>query len=262
MMRDVQLGTVAARVTPLRAAEVVNLYLEVPVDQATLVLNHNLHSLYLFHSLRWFRDFYSRASVVVIDGWPVLKLLQLSGNGEYDHTYRIGSTDWLDTLVRTPIPEEFRVFVLGGTPETVHRACATLQSGPANIVAGGRSGYFDMGADSAEVLDEIRAFRPQLLLVGMGMPRQERFIQENFDALPASYVATVGGAIDYLAGAQRLAPRWFGRFGLEWLWRLGNDPRRLWRRYLIEPMKLVAIVTANRSLKRGAWGDVAADGTR
>ncbi|MBT9606343.1 WecB/TagA/CpsF family glycosyltransferase [Microbacterium sp.] len=262
MMRDVLVRPVAVRLTPMSADEVAGLLVDKPVDQTTLVLNHNLHSLYLFHSLGWFRDFYSRAGIILVDGWPVLRLLRLSGHGRFDHTHRIGSTDWLETLIRTPKREDFRVFVLGGTDETVQRACATLQSGPAGMVAAGRSGYFDPLTESGSVLDDIRKFRPHLLLVGMGMPRQERFIQDHFDALPACYVATVGGAIDYLAGTQRLAPRWFGRFGVEWLWRLGNDPRRLWHRYLVEPIKLAAIVIANRSLKRGAWGEVGSDGDR
>lgn len=252
MTREVVVRSVAARLTPMTAEEVARL-VSAPVGRTTLILNHNLHSLYLFHSLDWFREFYSQGSIVLVDGWPVLKLLRLSGYTTFSHAHRIGSTDWLDTLIHSPTFGELRVYVLGGTAETVERACAALQSGEADIVASGHSGYFDTETESARVLEDIRSFGPQLILVGMGMPRQERFIDDHLGVLPNCYVATVGGAIDYLAGAQRLAPRWFGRLGIEWLWRLGNDPRRLWHRYLVEPIKLVGVIVSNRLFKRGAW---------
>jgi len=104
-------------------------------------------------------------------------------------------------------------------------------------------GYFDATAGSAEnaaVVEAVNAFAPQILLVGMGMPRQEVWVLENHPALTTPCASfTVGGAFDYEAGAQKAAPRWMGRLGVEWLFRLVVDPRRLFVRYCVEPWSLV-----------------------
>jgi N-acetylglucosaminyldiphosphoundecaprenol N-acetyl-beta-D-mannosaminyltransferase len=93
---------------------------------------------------------------------------------------------------------------------------------------------------SSEAVAAIQVFQPDLVLVGLGMPRQEYFLLENLESLPPSTYATVGGAIDYIGGTTTLAPRWLGRVGLEWAWRLAHDPRRLANRYLVEPFALLA----------------------
>jgi N-acetylglucosaminyldiphosphoundecaprenol N-acetyl-beta-D-mannosaminyltransferase len=85
------------------------------------------------------------------------------------------------------------------------------------------------------VLAAIRSFRPHILMVGMGMPRQEHWILDNLDEIEVRVILTAGACMDYVAGAVPTPPRWMGRWGLEWLFRLGSDPTRLWRRYLIEP---------------------------
>ncbi|MCA1379196.1 WecB/TagA/CpsF family glycosyltransferase, partial [Bradyrhizobium sp. IC4060] len=92
------------------------------------------------------------------------------------------------------------------------------------------------------MVDLIRAHDPQLILVGMGMPLQEAFLTRNLAQMPNAYIATVGGAVDYVAGAAKLSPRWLGRFGLEWAWRFAHDPLRLYGRYLIEPVKLASAI--------------------
>ncbi|MDP3379476.1 MAG: WecB/TagA/CpsF family glycosyltransferase, partial [Brevundimonas sp.] len=79
----------------------------------------------------------------------------------------------------------------------------------------------------------------QVLLVGMGMPRQEIWIADHLDALPDCVVLNVGAAFDYEAGVQKAAPRWMGKAGLEWLYRLAVDPRRLFHRYCVEPWHLI-----------------------
>ncbi|HEY0053078.1 MAG TPA: WecB/TagA/CpsF family glycosyltransferase, partial [Caulobacteraceae bacterium] len=83
------------------------------------------------------------------------------------------------------------------------------------------------------------AFRPDVLMVGMGMPRQELWILDHFEALPDCVILPVGAAFDYEAGVQAAAPRWMGRLGLEWLFRLAHDPKRLFVRYCVEPWTLV-----------------------
>ncbi len=73
----------------------------------------------------------------------------------------------------------------------------------------------------------------------MGMPRQEAWVLANLDDLPPTVVITVGGIFGYLADDRPTAPRWMGTLGVEWLFRLVTEPRRLWRRYLVEPLVLI-----------------------
>jgi N-acetylglucosaminyldiphosphoundecaprenol N-acetyl-beta-D-mannosaminyltransferase len=108
-----------------------------------------------------------------------------------------------------------------------------------------QSGYFDPTQNSAEnqaVLDSIRSFHPNVLLVGMGMPRQETWLLENLDGINTNAVYCCGAMMDYLTGNIPTPPRWMGQIGLEWLYRLLSEPNRLWRRYLVEPWTVLGIV--------------------
>jgi N-acetylglucosaminyldiphosphoundecaprenol N-acetyl-beta-D-mannosaminyltransferase len=106
-------------------------------------------------------------------------------------------------------------------------------------------GYFDSSLNAEEnaaVLQEIALFRPNVLLVGMGMPRQEIWILENLACIRSNTVFCCGALIDYVAGELATPPRWLGQIGLEWLYRLIVEPSRLWRRYLLEPWTVFRVV--------------------
>jgi N-acetylglucosaminyldiphosphoundecaprenol N-acetyl-beta-D-mannosaminyltransferase len=238
-------------VTPRTAQDVVD-HLLTPAQRPQLVLNHNLHSVYLINRDEWFRKFYENASLIVIDGWPVLRAAEKAKGVSLGHAYRIGSTDWIAALKRelSTTQRRYRIFVLGGDEATNWEASQRLQDG-SKVEVAGTHGYFE-AADTTAVVERIREFAPDLVLVGMGMPHQERFLFHTLHQLPPAHYATVGGAIDYVAGRQRLAPRVLGRLGLEWLWRLVNDPVRLFHRYLVEPIKLVALLASHRVRRQNA----------
>jgi len=100
------------------------------------------------------------------------------------------------------------------------------------LIVDGSDGYFPL-EQSAERTEEIRSRSIDLLFVGMGTPRQERFIEENWDRLGVGIAIGVGGSLDVLAGARQRARPWVGRAGLEWLVRMVQEPRRLMPRYLV-----------------------------
>ena len=101
------------------------------------------------------------------------------------------------------------------------------------------------------MLEEIAAFRPDVLLVGMGMPRQEAWIERTFERLPSCPILPVGAAFDYEAGVVATPPSWTGRLGLEGVWRLFSEPRRMAARYLLEPWTLVGPALGDLA-RRGA----------
>lgn len=239
-------------VTPMTSSGVVSWIDE--TQSKSLLLNHNLHSCYLFQTDAGFRQLYITADRVVIDGAPLLRLAQFAGAKGLSADYRIGSTDWIAALDEAQEPG--RLFVFGATAASNMDAVDYLRKllGPRGWEVDGVDGY----VNEYEALVLIKGFEPSLVLVGLGMPLQERFLSSHWENLPDAVYATVGGAIDYVGGSSRLAPRWMGPLGIEWMWRLLNDPARLWRRYLWEPFKLVTAIARNRfraSKLDGTGGD-------
>lgn len=243
--RTIELGALGVRVTPMNAEQTARWILE-RRGQKHLLLNHNLHSVYLHQNNAALRDLYDRASAVVIDGAPVLILARRQTTTPLGSQMRVGSTDWIEAL--GALDARLRLFVFGAKPEANSAAVSTLRESIPNAVVDGIDGYVDRGV----AVEAIRAFGPDLVLVGLGMPVQEEFLYSVYATLPPAIYATVGGAIDYVAGVNRLAPRWVGAMGLEWLWRLAHEPRRLWHRYLVEPLLLVGILLKRRRAQRSS----------
>lgn len=225
--------------------------------RVAVVANHNAHSLALTRRSQAMADYFAGADLIEIDSTPMIawgRMLGLPVRGDHRCTY----LDWRELFWRTAEARGWRVFYLGGAPGVAETARARLRERWPNAVIGVRHGYFDIAAssDNRAVLDEIEAFDPDVLLVGMGMPRQEAWILANRSALSRGVIFSVGAAFDYEAGVQRAAPRWMGAAGLEWLFRLVSQPRRLAYRYLVEPWFLLPAMLddlrARRQLAVGA----------
>ena len=206
-----------------------------------VIANHNAHSLFLLRRSAPLRAFFDDADLIQIDSTPLIawgRLLGLPLTAALRSTY----LDWRDDFWRLADERGWRVFYLGGAPGVAERASRRLAERWPNVTLASRHGYFDPAPASAEnrqALDEIAAFAPDILMVGMGMPLQETWVWENRAALTRGVIFTVGAAFDYEAGAQPTPPRWTGKLGVEWLARLSAQPRRLAFRYLIEPWSLI-----------------------
>ena len=127
----------------------------------------------------------------------------------------------------------WRVFLLGGRPGVAElagrRLCHRI---PGLRLAGTHHGYFDE-ADSAAIAAQIRASRASVVMVALGQPRQEQWLEHHLAATGAGVGLAVGGFFDFAAGTVRRAPAWMNRAGLEWTFRLAQEPRRLAGRYLV-----------------------------
>ncbi len=221
----------------------------VEAGHKALIANHNLNSLALLQREPRLQQFYDRADLVEVDSTPLIhfaKLLGLQSRPFHRCTY----LDWRDHFWSLADRKAWRVLYLGGERSVVERARDRLKAQYPGAEIQVRDGFFDATAgsnDNARVLAEIAHFKPHILFVGMGMPRQELWIVDHLDILPPCAVFSVGAAFDYEAGAQKAAPRWMGRLGIEWAFRLVHDPRRLARRYLIEPWSLSRLILADLS---------------
>ena len=206
-----------------------------------LIANHNAHSLFLVRRSAELRRFFAIADLIQIDSTPLIawgRLMGLPARRAMRSTY----LDWRDDFWTLAEARRWRVFYLGGKPGVAAKAAERLGARYPNTVIAHRDGYFDAAPNSPDndsVRQVIADFDPDVLMVGMGMPRQELWALRNRDVMRRGAILTVGAAFDYEAGAQWAPPRWTGRLGVEWLARLVSQPRRLSSRYLIEPWWLV-----------------------
>jgi N-acetylglucosaminyldiphosphoundecaprenol N-acetyl-beta-D-mannosaminyltransferase len=210
----------------------------------TVIGNHNLHSIYLYHRDPKMRRFYARARYVFIDGMPLILAGRLLGYPLH-REHRMTSIDWLRPLLPTVVERGWRILLLGSRPGVAERAAAILRTEFPGLEIGSEHGYFDLRPGSKtgeEVLARVNGFKPDLLCLGLGMPRQEHWIEDHLDRLEAKVVLNLGGFMDLLTGELPLPPRWISQIGLEWLVRLISRPRHVWRRYLWEPWFLVPLM--------------------
>jgi N-acetylglucosaminyldiphosphoundecaprenol N-acetyl-beta-D-mannosaminyltransferase len=219
-----------------------------------IITNHNLHSVYLFHRMQKFREFYKEAHWTFIDGMPLIALGKLYGYA-LEREQRVTLADWIHPLMETAARRRWRVFNLGSPDGVAEKGATELRSLYPELQIEVSNGYFDARQGSAEndaIVQRINAYQPDLLMVGMGMPRQEFWTQENFARLNARVIlASNGAAIDYIAGMVPTPPRWAGRLGLEWAFRLASEPRRLFGRYLVEPWYLLMLLAIDFVRKGG-----------
>jgi len=228
--------------------------------QSAIVANHNLHSLYLIGKDHQIGEFYQQADLIEVDSVPLIFWARLVGRASR-RFHRCTYLDWRDDFWALATQKNWKVFFVGGAPGVADTAVERIHQDYPGVRIASHHGYFDVRPGSAAndaVVAAIRDFAPDIVLVGMGMPRQEVWTLENHKAYGPAVTFTVGGAFDYEAGVQKAAPRWMGPMGMEWLFRLMVDPQRLFSRYCVEPWSLVGPACRDvvRALsKRTAPGD-------
>jgi len=192
-----------------------------------------------------------RAALVVADGRPIVWTSRL-GNDRLPE--RVAGVDLIGALAGRAARKGFGIYLLGARQRVVEAAARRLVAEhPGLSIRGVGDGYFG----AAEAVERARAIRrsgAQILLVGMGVPRQELFLEEQWTELGVNLAIGVGGSFEVLAGIRRRAPHWCQQAGLEWFWRFLQEPRRLGPRYLDTNSKFIGHVLreimATRILKR------------
>ena len=212
---------------------------KIAAGQGAVVANHNLHSLYLYQRRKDMRAFYAQADLIEIDSTPLIAWGRLLGNalsGEHRVTY----LDYRETFWARAQNLGWRVYHVGGAAEHNDYSRAAILARYPGVHVDVHTGFFDMnGAENDALIGDIHDKKPDILFVGMGMPRQEMWILANRHRLPPCVILPVGAAFDYEAGVQYAPPRWTGKVGLEWLFRFAADPQRLFERYFVEPWFLI-----------------------
>jgi exopolysaccharide biosynthesis WecB/TagA/CpsF family protein/anti-anti-sigma factor len=177
------------------------------------------------------RRILTEAHMVLCDGTPLVWASRVLGNPLPE---RVAGADVVPQLIAIAAQRQFRLFFLGATPEANDCAVANIRARhPGILIAGHYSPPFRPLAemDNAEIMRRVREARPDLLLVAFGCPKAEKWIARHYQTLGVPVMIGVGATIDFLAGRVKRAPPWMQRGGVEWFFRLCQEPNRLFRRY-------------------------------
>jgi N-acetylglucosaminyldiphosphoundecaprenol N-acetyl-beta-D-mannosaminyltransferase len=179
------------------------------------------------------RAIYNRSGLTTPDGMAIVWLMRARG---FRFVERVYGPDLMLAVCQSGIEKGYRHFFYGAAPGVAEKLVECLQERfPCLQVAGIESPPFRQltPAEDQEMIERIRAARPDIVWVGIGSPRQERWMSDHLDRLGVPVLVGVGAAFDFLSGNKPQAPRWVQRSGLEWLFRLASEPRRLWKRYIL-----------------------------
>jgi N-acetylglucosaminyldiphosphoundecaprenol N-acetyl-beta-D-mannosaminyltransferase len=177
------------------------------------------------------RRIFFDAHLVLCDGTPLVWASRLLGNPLCE---RVAGADIVPLLIQLAETKGYRVFFLGAAPESIERAVANVRARhPGLTICGHYSPPFNqlLEMNHDEIRRRVLEAQPDLLFVSLGCPKQEKWVAMNYRALGVPVTIGVGATIDFLAGQVRRAPLWMQRSGLEWVFRLLQEPRRLYRRY-------------------------------
>jgi N-acetylglucosaminyldiphosphoundecaprenol N-acetyl-beta-D-mannosaminyltransferase len=179
------------------------------------------------------RTILQEAHLASADGMPLVWGARLLGEPLKG---RVTGSDFVPALVERAANKGFSIFLLGAAPQVAARAAQILKERHpglqiAGVISPPVSSILEM---NPSIIDEIKAAKPDILLVAFGNPKQEKWISMYAAQLQVPVMIGVGGTLDFIAGNLKRAPEWMQRYGLEWLFRLLQEPRRLWRRYVVD----------------------------
>jgi N-acetylglucosaminyldiphosphoundecaprenol N-acetyl-beta-D-mannosaminyltransferase len=193
---------------------------------------------------------HNRAGLVTPDGMPLVWLARRAG---FPWVNRVYGPDLLLACCEASRQHGYRHFFYGGGPGVPERLAERLVARfPGLQVAGTNSPPFRslLPEEDTAIVEQINAAAPDIVWVGLSTPKQERWMDAHRPRLEAPVLIGVGAAFDFHAGTKRQAPRWMQRSGLEWLFRLSQEPRRLWRRYSYNNTRFVIELLVQRGRTR------------
>src|SRR3990172_9746572 len=193
------------------------------------------------------REIFRKADLVLVDGTPMMWAARFLGRPLPE---RVSGSDFVPVFCDVAAKEGYRIFLLGAGPSVAERAKDWLERRNTGLKIVGTYappvGFEFDERENTRIIDLIRRARPDVLFAAFGAPKQEKWLARHYRSLDVPVAMGVGSAFDYLAGRLKRAPRWMQTAGLEWTFRLGQEPRRLWRRYLLDDPPFVFLVLKER----------------
>jgi len=216
-----------------------------PCRHPKLVFASNGHAIALAARDQSFRTLFAQADIIHADGQAAVFASQMTASPIPE---RSATTDFIHDAAKISAQHGLRFFLLGATEEANAQAARVLaETYPGLRIVGRRHGYFSRDEEDA-ICDEINLTLPDVVWVGLSVPLEYAFAVRNKHRLTAGWLVTCGGCYDFIAGAVRRAPRWMQAAGLEWLFRLIQEPKRLFWRYAVtNPLAVFLLLTRTSS---------------
>jgi len=176
-----------------------------------------------------FKQIIHKADLINADGQSIILASKLLGNPIKE---RVSGIDLMENIVASAYKKQWKVFFLGASEEVVSKTVNTYTDKYSKeIIAGYHNGYFTK-EDEEKIVDSINRSNANILFIGISSPKKEYFIDAHFQKLNCNLIMGVGGSFDVIAGKVNRAPLWMQKSALEWLYRLLQEPGKMWKRYL------------------------------
>lgn len=184
-----------------------------------------------------------KADLILCDGKPLVWISKLYGT---PIKAKVSGSDLFPRLCALAAKKSYKMYFLGAGPGVAEKAAASLRKRYKGLnVVGTYSpsyGFEKKEEEVKEIIGKVRSAQPDILIVALGAPKQEKFVYEHLDELNVPFSIGLGASLDFEAGNIKRAPRWMSNCGLEWLYRIFQDPKRLVKRYLVDDLKIVGLV--------------------
>ncbi|EOU2035122.1 WecB/TagA/CpsF family glycosyltransferase [Clostridium perfringens] len=239
-----------SRVTFLNT-EIDNLTMYEAIDKAeelilknkpSYVVTPNVDHIVKLEDDKEFQDVYKNADLILTDGMPLIWISKIKGNPIKE---KISGSDFFPKLCERAAQKGYSIFLLGAAEGVASKAAENLKKkyNGLNIVGTYSPSYgFEKKADEIkEIIKMINETKPDILAVGLGAPKQEKFLYKYKNQLNVPISLAIGASIDFEAGNVKRAPKIMQNIGLEWFYRLCKEPKRMFKRYIIDDFKIFKI---------------------
>ena len=189
-----------------------------------------------------FKNVYKNADLILTDGMPLIWISKLKGNPIKE---KVSGSDLFPKVCKLASNKGYSIFLLGAAEGVADKAAEKLKNKYKGLnIAGTYSpsyGFEKKNDEIEKIIKIINECKPDILAVGLGAPKQEKFLYKYKDKLNVPISLAVGASIDFEAGNIERAPIWMQKSGLEWFYRLCKEPKRMFRRYIVEDFKILSI---------------------
>lgn len=215
------------------------------------VVTPNVDHIVKLEKDKEFLEVYDNADLILTDGMPLIWISKLL---KMPIKEKVSGSDLFPKVCELANEKRYSIFLLGAAEGVALKAAENLKDKYKNLkIAGTYSpsyGFEKKDDEIKEIINKVNIAKPDILAVGLGAPKQEKFIYKYKDKLNVPVSLAIGASIDFEAGNLERAPIWMQRSGLEWLYRLCKEPKRLFKRYIVDDMKIIGIFIKYKNLNR------------
>ena len=245
MEKQVLLNTYVNNLNMLETIEAIEKM--IASDKKSYVVAINVDVVMKIENDPYLKKIVDCADMVLVDGKPLIWISKWYGNKV---KAKISGSDLVPLLCKVAAEKGYKIFIIGGKDGIAEQAKKRLESKLPNIQIVGTYAPplgFEKNENEIEKINQmISEVQPDLLITCFGCPKQEKWIYENIEKYDAKVSVCAGATVDFLAGNVKRAPRWMSEHGLEWFYRFAQEPKRMFRRYFIDDVKIIRLIRKYR----------------